>query len=97
MTGRTLRSTVGRSQEKNGYYRLKGLTLQLWDDETDPKERLLLLTPDELDQLPPGTFVNAIHWGKDREGVIRKALATEVDRDVRFGHTAWGLIIEMEE
>jgi len=76
--------------------------MQLWDDECDPEKRLLLLTPDEIEALPDGTLVYSIFYYRDKSSkltadrpvVMRKE---DIDGDTRFGHTAWGLRIEMQE
>lgn len=55
--------------------------MRKWD------ENLWLFTPDEIDQLPKDTKLKSInaHFG----------VSQEVDRDIRFGHTAWGMTDEM--
>ena len=76
--------------------------MQLWDDESDPNERLLLLTPDEIEALPDGTMVYSIFHYRDKTSVLTPDGPTvlpkeDIDGDTRFGHTAWGLRIEMFE
>ncbi len=66
--------------------------MQLWDDEAPASDRLLLLTSDEFDQLPEGTIVEAIDGERRQVGD-----GDDFDRDVRYGHMAWGLPVSMDE
>lgn len=52
-----------------------------WVGGDDP---LWLLTPAEMDELPPETVVESIAGEKKR-------LSQDPDRDTRGGYTAWGL------
>jgi len=52
-----------------------------WDEQSD----LWLFTPAELDQLPNGTAVVSILGSRKIKG------QDELDRDTRFGYTAWGI------
>lgn len=64
--------------------------MNLWSDEVIEGKLLLLLTPDEFAQLPEGTVVYSIGGQRQRAGV------DECDLETRFGHSAWGLHIEIE-
>jgi len=55
--------------------------MRKWDDEKDP---LVLLTPEEFAQIPPGVTLTSISGTKAVKGV------DEIDLDVRYGHIAFG-------
>lgn len=52
-----------------------------WDEDHE----LLLLTPAEIEALPDGTVLGCIDGSTATKG------ADEIDTDVRFGHTAFGV------
>jgi len=69
--------------------------MNIWDDEVPETERLMLLTPDEYDSLPPGIVVTAIDGTTQIKG--RESLGEANDGDTRFGHLAWGVIVTQQD
>lgn len=53
--------------------------MRLWDKD------LWLFTPEEFAQLPDGIELESVN------GRIKTKGLDEIDRDVRFGHMAWGV------
>lgn len=58
-----------------------------WNSRVEKEEDCLwLLTPEEVSSLPDGTKLNSIMGETKIKGL------QHIDLDIRFGHTAWGIL-----